>query len=51
MDVFYLIKEYWFNDATYDPLALNVLLDFKDWDLHTILVAEKLVNLPQIFYS
>jgi len=49
MDVFYLIKEYWFNDATYDPLALNVLLAFKDWDLHTILVAEKLVNRSELW--
>lgn len=44
INVFNLMKEYWFSDPTYDPLTLNVLLNFKDWDLHTIPIAEKLVN-------
>jgi len=50
-DVFSLLNQYWLSDTTYDPLSLNVLLDFKEWDLNTVLAAEKLVNRSELWIT
>lgn len=49
MDVIELLKKYWFSDPAYDPLTLSVLLEFKDWDSNTVLMAEKLANRSELW--
>lgn len=49
MDVIELLKKYWFSDTAYDPLTLSVLLEFKDWDSNTVLIAEKLANRSELW--
>lgn len=44
MNVFELLKGFWFSNTTYDPLTINVLLNFKDWNINTVMIAEKLVG-------
>lgn len=49
MDDIELLKKYWFSDTGYDPLTLSVLLEFKDWDSHNVLLAEKLANRSELW--